>query len=192
MQRIYSSRDVGKMVGADPSSVNRWIDSGRLKAYRTPGGHRRVLHDDLLQFLGQWGIPVPDELRPAGLTMLIVDDDEQYLRALRKALMRSDKTLEIQTCTSGIEALILIGARRPDVVLLDVYMPGIDGVEVCTRLKNSDETQGVMVIANTGRPSSQLEKRVLEAGAAAFLTKPFKPSALLEIIKPGQAAAEST
>lgn len=189
MQRIYSSRDVGKMVGADPSSVNRWIDSGRLKAYRTPGGHRRVLRGDLLTFLGEWGIPVPDELLPSGLSLLMVDDDEQYLKSLRKALLRIDKSLEIHTCTSGIEALILIGAQRPDVVLLDVYMPGLDGVEVCTRIKGNAESQKVIVIANTGRPSSQLEKRMLEAGAAAFLTKPFKPGALLEILRPGQAAA---
>jgi excisionase family DNA binding protein len=189
MQRIYSSRDVGKMVGADPSSVNRWIDSGRLKAYRTPGGHRRVLHDDLLGFLGEWGIPIPDELRPTNLSLLVVDNDEQYLKSLRRALLRIDRSLEIQTCTSGIEALILIGAQRPDVVLLDVYMPGLDGVEVCNRIKRNPATQDVLVIANTGRPSSQLEKRVLEAGAAACLTKPFKPVALLEIVRPGAAAA---
>jgi excisionase family DNA binding protein len=189
MPRIYSSRDIGRLVGADPSSVNRWIDSGRLKAYRTPGGHRRVLHDDLLLFLGEWGIPIPEELRSLALTLLIVDDDEAYLRSLRKALMRIDRLLDIHTSTSGIEALIQVGAKRPDVVVLDVYMPGLDGVEVCTRIKSSPDTQNIIVIANTGRPSAQLEKRMLEAGATAFLLKPFKPSALLEIIRPGQAMA---
>jgi excisionase family DNA binding protein len=124
MTRIYSSRQVGKLVGADPSSVNRWIDSGRLKAYRTPGGHRRVLYDDLLKFLGDCGIPIPEELKATSITLLIVDDDEKYLRSLRKALMRMDRSLDIQTCNSGIEALILLGARRPDVIVLDIYMPG--------------------------------------------------------------------
>jgi excisionase family DNA binding protein len=174
------------MVGADPSSVNRWIDSGRLKAYRTPGGHRRVLHDDLLRFLEEWGIPMPEELQPTSLSILLVDNDEPYLKSLRKALLRGDRTLDVQTCTSGIEALIHIGTKRPDVVVLDANMPGVDGVEVCSRIKAHADTQGITVIMNTTRPSAQLEKRVLEAGASAFLVKPFKPVELLEILRPGQ------
>jgi len=191
MPRIFSSRQVGKMVGADPSSVNRWIDSGRLKAYRTPGGHRRVLYDDLMRFLGEWGIPMPDELKPTNLSLLLVDDDEQYLKSLRKALMRADKSLDIQTCSSGIEALIMLGSRRPDVVLLDVFMPGLDGVEVCRRIKTNADTQHVVVVANSGRPSGAMEKKMMEAGASAFLTKPFKPAVLLDAIRPEMGAAIS-
>lgn len=192
MPRIFSSRQVGKMVGADPSSVNRWIDSGRLKAYRTPGGHRRVLYDDLMVFLGEWGIPMPDELKPTNLSLLLVDDDEQYLKSLRKALLRADKSLDIQTCSSGIEALIQLGSRRPDVIVLDVYMPGLDGVEVCRRIKTSPETQNIVVVANSGKPSPSLEKKVMEAGASAFLAKPFKPGALLDVIKPELGLAART
>jgi excisionase family DNA binding protein len=187
MPRIFSSRDVGKLVGADPSSVNRWIDSGRLKAYRTPGGHRRVLYEDLMGFLGEWGIPMPDELKSSNLSILIVDDDESYMRSLRKALLRHDRNLDVQTCTSGIDALILLGSRKPDVILLDVFMPGFDGVEVCKQIKNNPETKNMMVIVNTGRPNASVEKRVKEAGASGFLTKPFKPTELMELIRPGQA-----
>ncbi len=186
MQRTFSSRQIGQIVGADPSSVNRWIDSSKLKAFRTPGGHRRVLLDDLIVFLSELKIPIPDELKTSGLSLLIVDDDEQYARSLRKALLRNNRSLDIQICNSAIEALIFLGAQRPDVVVIDVYMPGLDGIEVCTRIKSNPETQNVMVIANTGRPTAQLEKRLLEAGASAFLIKPFRPNVLLELISPRQ------
>jgi excisionase family DNA binding protein len=183
MQRIYSSRQVGKLLGADPSSVNRWIDSGKLKAYRTPGGHRRVLHEDLLGFLDETGIPVPEEIQPTQLSILLVDDDEPYLRSLRKALLRLDRDLEVQTCTSGIEALILLGSRRPDAVLLDAAMPGLDGVEVCRRITSSPDTQNVKVIVSAAHPSPATEKRVLEAGAMAYLAKPLKANLLLDHLR---------
>jgi excisionase family DNA binding protein len=186
MRRVFSSREVGKLVGADPSSVNRWIDSGRLKAYRTPGGHRRVLYQDLLVFLQGLGIPLPEELRPATLSLLLVDSDEQHLRSLRKGLARMDRSLNIQTCASGIEALILLGARRPDVILLDLLAPGIDGLEACRRIKECPETSAVMVIACSSRPASQAESRAREAGASAYLVKPVKPAALFHLIRPGQ------
>jgi CheY-like chemotaxis protein len=70
----------------------------------------------------------------------------------------------------------------PDVVLLDAYMPGIDGVEVCKRLRSSAATAHIRVIGVTGRPSAELELAYERAGAAAFLTKPLDPGALLTAI----------
>lgn len=180
MARVFSSRQVGKMVGADPSSVNRWIDSGKLSAYRTPGGHRRVLYDDLVVFLQQCGMPLPDELLPENKRVLLVDTDEANLKATRRALLRADKTLEVETCASSVDALLHIGAHRPDIVVLDASMPGVDGVEVCQRLQSSADTRGVMVIAVAGKPTPALEKRLLGAGAVALLPKPIKAPSLLE------------
>ena len=183
MTRIFSSRDVGRLVGADPSSVNRWIDTGKLNAYRTPGGHRRVRYPDLVDFLERCGMPLPDELVSQRRSLLLVDDDPLFLRSMRRSLTRNDRNLKIETCGSGVEALILIGARRPDVVLLDVYMPGIDGAEVCEKIRSNPATAGVLVIAATGRPSPALERRMRRAGANVFLAKPFKAAAILDAIR---------
>jgi len=184
MPRIYSSRQVGRLVGADPSSVNRWIDSGKLKAYRTPGGHRRVLYDDLIDFLEQCGMPLPEELQPETRSLLLVDDDALVLRSLKRGLQRADRSLDVQTCNSGVEALLTIGSQRPDVVVLDVYMPGIDGIEVCQKIKSNPETEGVIVIGLTGRPSPSVEKKMMKAGATAFYVKPVKAALILETIQP--------
>jgi CheY-like chemotaxis protein len=146
-----------------------------------------VLYEDLLDFLSECGIPVPEELKPEQISVLLVDDDEAYLRSFKKSLHRTDRTLDLHTCTSGYDALIFIGARHPNVVILDIFMPGLDGVEVCQRIKANPDTQDVMVIANTGHPSPALEKKVLEAGAAALLVKPFKSAAVLELIQPKHA-----
>ena len=185
MPRIFSSRQVGKLVGADPSSVNRWIDSGKLNAYRTPGGHRRVLYEDLVLFLQQCGMPLPADLQPEHRSLLIVDDDAAQLRSLRRALVRNDKSLEVDTCGSAVEALIKLGAQKPDVIVFDAGMPGLDGVEVCKRIKDNTGTENVMVIATAARPSAALEKRLLAAGASAFLAKPLKAAVILDAISQG-------
>jgi excisionase family DNA binding protein len=187
MRRVYSSREVGKMVGADPSSVNRWIDSGRLKAYRTPGGHRRVMPEDLSAFLGGLGIPLPDELRPAGrFSLLIQESDEANLKALRKGLLRLERELDLRACTSALDALIQIGIRRPDVLLLDAAS-GVDAAEICRRVKANPETRAVALIAAAARPTTALESKLREAGALGLLPKPVKPAVLLELARSGVA-----
>ena len=143
-----------------------------------------MLYDDLMGFLDGCGIPVPDELKPDHLSLLLVDDDQAYLKSLRKSLLRAEKSLEITTCTSGYEALIVLGAKHPDAVVLDIFMPGMDGVEVCSKIKGNAETQNIMVIATTAHPSPSVEHKVLEAGASAFLSKPFKAAAILDEIRP--------
>jgi excisionase family DNA binding protein len=178
------------MVGADPSSVNRWIDSGRLKAYRTPGGHRRVLAEDLLVFLSELGIPLPAELRPAGsFSLLLLDSEEAGLKNLRRGLLRLERELEIRVCTSALEALIQIGIRRPDALLIEVATGGVDAAEVCRRVKANPETRAVALIASAARPTAQLESKLREAGAIGLLPKPVKPAALLELVRSGVALA---
>jgi len=145
-----------------------------------------VLYEDLMDFLDECEMPVPDELKPEAISILLVDDDEHYLRTLRKALLRADKTLQITTCSSGLDALLSIGSQKPNVVLLDSTIQGLDGVEVCQRIKKNRQTQDVMVIANSEHPSPSLEKKMTRAGAAAMLVKPFKSTALMELIKPGR------
>ena len=78
-----------------------------------------------------------------------------------------------------MDGLLKVGLIRPQVVLLDTYMPGMDGVEVCKRLQQSAETAHIAVLAMSGRPSPELEKKFLEAGAAAFIAKPVQPAVVL-------------
>jgi excisionase family DNA binding protein len=197
MTRVFSSREVAEIIGADPSSVNRWIDSGQIKAYRTPGGHRRVLAGELLAFLERCGMPIPEQLRSSEQLhgsdqpprseqprrVLIVDDDTALSKTVSRALQQLDPHLEVACCTSGIEALLRIGALKPDVVVLDVFMPGLDGIAVCEKIKADAALPAVRVIAVTGKPNERVTRRIREAGADALLTKPFRPAALLEAIR---------
>jgi DNA-binding response OmpR family regulator len=72
-----------------------------------------------------------------------------------------------------VEALLLIGERKPDLLILDILMPGMNGIEVCQKLRSSPVTRGIKIAAVTGDHSPDTRKRVLEAGADLFFAKPL-------------------
>ncbi len=183
MSRIYSSRKVGKLLGADPSSVNRWIDSGKLDAYRTPGGHRRVPHENLMAFLERCRMPIPDELKPQQLTVMMVDRDRQLMRALRRSLVRARRGIQVEPYTSWHQALVLIGLQRPDVVLWNMDLCPDDVADVCQSVKAIPETGGTLLVLHGQAPAAPLKKRLRSLGAAAVLTRPFKGGDVLELLE---------
>lgn len=177
--RLLTSHQVASLVQVSPSSVLKWIEQGKLRAFRTPGGHRRVASDELLEFLRAHRLPVPSELEEERVRLLVIDDEPTYLRTLGTLLSRADSRVEVTLAQTALDGLLKVGLQRPEVVLLDSYMPGIDGLEVCRRLKESPETAHIAVLAMSGRHSAELEKRFLDAGAVSFLCKPIQVATVL-------------
>lgn len=108
--------------------------------------------------------------------VLVVDDDEM-IRRLVRAVLEADE-FEVAEARDGQTALQLASETQPAVVVLDVMMPGLDGVEVCRRLDH----QEVKVVVLTARDDPKLEAEARAAGADAFMTKPFAPMALLDLV----------
>jgi excisionase family DNA binding protein len=169
------------MIQVSPSTVLSWIEKGLLPAYRTPGGHRRVDSSALLRFLREHEMPIPRELAPV-TRLLVIDDDEDFLGVARRLLKRALPLLEVDTAEGAVDGLLKVGTFRPDAVLLDAFMPNIDGLEVCRRIRGSDETNHIMVIALTGRPSPDVAESFVAAGADACVAKPLDTDELLELI----------
>jgi DNA-binding response OmpR family regulator len=116
------------------------------------------------------------------LKVLIVEDDRTVQDVL-ETLLRFDGC-EVAVADDGEAALEAVGRDRPDVVLLDVMMPGMDGFEVCRRLKErADAPKVVMVTAKTG---AQDERTGREAGADTYLHKPFSPLELIRAVGIGE------
>jgi len=104
-------------------------------------------------------------------TVLVIDDQPQNLEAMQDALRPLG--FEVWQAIDGETGLLLARERQPDVILLDVMMPGLDGYEVCARLKADEETRLLPVIFLTGLDSRQARLKGLEVGATDFLSKPF-------------------
>jgi two-component system alkaline phosphatase synthesis response regulator PhoP len=114
------------------------------------------------------------------LTIMIADDEDSVVELVRVTL--EDERVRVVTASDGVTALALADEVRPDLIFLDVNMPGFDGLEVCRRLRARDTftlTPIIMLTAATGPDDA---RRGLEAGASEYLTKPFSPVRLLTLV----------
>lgn len=185
MGRHFTSHQVAGLVQVSPSAVLRWIDQGLLQAFRTPGGHRRVREPELLQFLRSQKLPIPTELSPA-LSLLVIDDEVRFLGALELMLRQEHPGVRVEVADNPIDGLLKVGLLRPNVVLLDAYMPGMDGLEVCRRLKASPQTRDIAVIATSGSSSPELVEAFHKEGACGFLPKPLSAQELIRTLRQTQ------
>ena len=179
MRRHLTTSAVARLLGVAVGSVSNWIDQGKLKAGKTPGGHRRVATADLVEFLRRQKLPVPAEL-VSPPRILVVDDEPSVTQWLAETIRSRHPDYEVVEAHDGFAAGELVGSLRPDVVILDLRMPGLDGFEVCRRIKANEATSGMAVIAITAYPSPEAERRALECGASAYLTKPLDVPVLLK------------
>ena len=166
---VFTTHEVSKLLQVNPRSVINWIEQDLLSSYRTPGGHRRIRRDDLLAFLRKHQIPIPPALVEEKFRVLIVEDEDDIVKIL-KTFYERQKLYEVSSASDGITALIEVGRQRPDLMVLDILIPGVDGLEVCRRIKE-DSTNRTTIIAVSGQP--ELESKVLQAGADCFLSKPL-------------------
>lgn len=123
--------------------------------------------------------------------VIVVDDDRSLQRVIGLPL-REAADIELLFVDNGIDALIQIGATRPDLVIMDVYMPGLDGIEVCRRLKTNPETRDIKIVVASAAMSTELEAAARAAGAMRGIAKPVDVRALLEEAWPPHAAVAET
>lgn len=174
----FTTHEIARFCGVYPSSVVNWINGGKLKAFQTGGGHHRVTKEDLLGFMKHLDIPIPPEVSGRA-RLLIVDDDEDFARVAVRAFSRYPEHYEVETCPDGVDALIRIGQAPPSLVILDMVMPKMDGLQVCKVIKSRPETRKIKVIAVSGKRPQVSEKKLAEIGVDAFFRKPLDINELL-------------
>ncbi len=178
-KKDLTTGEVARHCQATHFTVNNWIKAGKLRAYRTPGGHHRVRPDDFLAFLTRYSLPIPDDFAPeASQRILLVDDDTNLARVLSLAL--GLQGYQVETAADGYDAGLKMAAFKPHLLVLDLIMPRIDGFELCTRVKTDPLTQGVKIIAMTGYVEEGNMEKALDAGADICLEKPFGIDQLLQ------------
>ncbi len=179
---FLTSHAVAELIGVSPSTVLSWIDKGLLPAFRTPGGHRRVDPGALVEFLRSHQMPVPRALLPQARRVLLIDDEVTFLRSTKRALKQQHPDLEVDVAEGPVEGLLKIGTDKPDAVVLDAVMPGMDGVEVCRQIRQNPATAEIVVVALTGRLDADLAASFAKAGATACLRKPLDLMALIRLL----------
>ena len=176
--KVLSTFQAADYCQVSPFTVRNWVESGELPAYRTPGGHRRILRRDMDEFLKKHGMPRTGEPTPSNARILIVDDDPTVTEFVRRIISQVDEEAEVAIASDGFEAGSLVTGFRPDVVVLDLRMPGLDGFQVCQKIKNDPSISAATVIGITGFYSPEYDARFRSCGGWKLLKKPLDVEAL--------------
>lgn len=179
-EKVYTTYEIANLCSVHHTTVINWVDGGTLKGYTTPGGHRRVKSSDVLEFMKQYKIPLPEEFSRKSKRVLIVDDDIEFLEELREAL--EGNGFDLDCALNGFEAGRKVYKKKPDLILLDFKIPGIDGFQVCEILHKDEDTANIPIIAITSLKSDEDVQRIKKCGVKRYLSKPLDIEELKETI----------
>jgi excisionase family DNA binding protein len=179
-KRFLTTGEIARYCTVSHLTVTNWIRAGKLLASRTPGGHNRIRRENLLRFLIEYNFPVPQELVRAGKQILIVDDEPALVEIMAQALQEAG--YQVSIAFDGYEAGLKMGTLQPDLLILDLIMPGLDGFSICQRVKANPEGKPTKIIAMTESVQESNLAKALECGADLCLAKPFALQTLKEMV----------
>jgi excisionase family DNA binding protein len=171
---VLTVSQAGRYCKVSPKTIINWIDAGYIKAYKTVGGHRRIKKEDLDDFMRKNGIPIPVE--PKGeqrKKILVVDDDKIIVETIVQALEEDESGYETISASDGFEAGLQVSHFKPDLVILDIMMPDINGYEVCQKIKCNPLTKDTKVIVLSAYLDEEAFQQMKVYGADACFSKPL-------------------
>jgi len=181
MKTVFTTGEAAKICKVSQQTIIRCFDSGQLKGFRVPGSRfRRIPRDQLYAFMRDNGIPT-DALDSGKRKVLIVDDDTELVELITDVLER-DGRFEVRSVNNGFDAGMMVKDYMPDLIVLDVMLPDINGREVCQRVRKDLGPEDVKIICISGMVEEDKVDELKAAGANDFLQKPFDVEALLERI----------
>jgi excisionase family DNA binding protein len=179
MKTVFTTGEAAKICKVSQQTIIRCFDSGQLKGFRVPGSRfRRIPRDQLFSFMKENGIPT-DALESGKRKVLIVDDDEELVELLVDVFER-DGRFDIRSANNGFDAGMQVKEFRPDLMVLDVMLPDINGKEVCQRVRSDSNLDDVRIICISGMVEADKVADLKASGANDFLQKPFAVEKLIE------------
>lgn len=172
-------KETAAFLKVSTETVRQWAKTGQLRAETTLGGHRRFNIDDVNKLAES----IQNKTNKKGqLRILIVDDNEQHVRFVEELLKTFSDDIDVDKAYDGFEAGHKVDVFKPSIVLLDLIMPNINGIEVCRYLKQNKSTKDIRIIATTGFTSDINVANFMNAGAEVVLSKPLDHDELRDLV----------
>lgn len=179
IKTVFTTGEAAKICKVSQQTIIRCFDSGGLKGFRVPGSRfRRIPREQLFAFMKENNIPT-DALESGKRKVLIVDDDKELVELLVDVLER-DGRFETRFVNNGFDAGMMVKEYRPDLIILDVMLPDLNGKDVCVRVRNDKSLEAVKIICVSGMVEEDKIEELYRAGANEFLSKPFETETLIE------------
>lgn len=180
-QEVCSTKEAADLLGVSLRTVQLWVESHVLEAWKTPGGHRRVSVKSVKKLIAsrQFDHPSPQVIKESAIHILIVEDEPMLRRLYQLTIENWKLDSEIVSVTDGFEALVAIGKQKPDIIITDISMQGMNGVTLLRKLREDKDFDDIEIIVVTGLDTVKLDEMGgVPEGVTVFL-KPA-PFALLQ------------
>jgi excisionase family DNA binding protein len=179
MKTVFTTGEAAKICKVSQQTIIRCFDNGQLKGFRVPGSRfRRIPREALYKFMKDNGIPT-DALESGKRKVLLVDDDVELVELMSKVL-EEDGRFEVRVANNGFDAGMMVKEYRPDLIVLDVMLPDINGKEVCHRVRADNTLEDVRILCISGMIEDDKIQELKLSGADDFLHKPFDIEELID------------
>ena len=179
MKTVFTTGEAAKICKVSQQTIIRCFDNGQLKGFRVPGSRfRRIPREALYKFMKDNGIPT-DALESGKRKVLLVDDDNELVELMTKVL-EEDGRFEVRIAGNGFDAGMMVKEYRPDLIVLDVMLPDINGKEVCHRVRADNTLEDVRILCISGMIEEDKIQELRLSGADDFMHKPFDIEELID------------
>lgn len=175
-QQYYSTAQTAKLLGLSLGTVQQMVEQGVLDAWKTKGGHRRILQSSINSYLAKRNAPALNS--SANLSVLIAEDEAIQQMLYQKTLTNWALPLDIEIVSDGISGLISVGQHTPDVLIADLMLPGVDGFQMVRTLRENPSLASMDIIVISSLESAEIEAK---GGLPADVTVYGKPIPFLEL-----------
>lgn len=179
MKTVFTTGEAAKICKVSQQTIIRCFDNGQLKGFRVPGSRfRRIPREQLYKFMKDNGIPT-DALESGKRKVLLVDDDAELVEVIL-TFLNEDGRFEVRVAQNGFDAGMMVKEYHPDLIVLDVMLPDINGKEVCQRVRADASLEDVRILCMSGMVEDDKIAELKLAGADDFIPKPFEVDRLID------------
>ena len=186
-KKFLSTKQTALLLGVSVSTVQNLVEQGLLRAWKTAGGHRRIYEESIDSFRQSFGyennLMGPEEpmqsqverstARPVKAEVLIIEDDPFMHQVYMKALTNYDDVINVHVCEDGLSGLMHIGTQKPDLLILDLNIPNVDGFEMLKSIRSAKQTSSLQVLVVSGLSDEELQAQQELLRPYKFVRKPI-------------------
>jgi excisionase family DNA binding protein len=179
-----STREAASMLGVSLRTAQLWVENGVLLAWKTAGGHRRILRQSVTRILEERKRILSGPINDGrGMKVVIAEDDPDLLKLLSMTISGLDLGIEVQTAQNGFEGLVLVGQSQPDLLIADLNMPGMDGFRMIRSLHGSIEFRPRRIVVATALSPADIHDRGGLPDGVTIFQKPVPFSELEALVR---------